>query len=61
MPQHLIAIDTYGAQRVRAPASGATVSAYKIGYTTTRRDVLLSLYGSQAIDGALSGTWFGRC
>jgi hypothetical protein len=50
MPRHLIAIDTYGAQRVRTPASGATVSAYKIGYTTIGRDVLLSLYGSQALD-----------
>src|SRR5262245_14407236 len=50
MPQHLIAIDTYGAQRVRAPASGAMVSAYKIGYTTVGRSVLLSLYGSNALD-----------
>jgi hypothetical protein len=50
MPQHLIAIDSYGAQRVRAPASGTMVSAYKIGYTTIGRDVLLSLYGSQALD-----------
>lgn len=44
MPSHLMAIDTYGAQRVRAPASGATVSAYKIGYTTIVRDVFLSLW-----------------
>jgi hypothetical protein len=50
MPSNLIAVDTYGAQRVRAPASGAMVSAYKIGYTTIGRNVLLSLYGSQAID-----------
>jgi hypothetical protein len=50
MPTHLIAIDSYGSQRVRAPASGAMVSAYKIGYTTIGRDVLLSLYGSQALD-----------
>lgn len=50
MPQHLIAIDTYGAQRVRAPASGTIVSAYKIGYTTLGRDVLLNLYGSHALD-----------
>jgi hypothetical protein len=46
MPSHLIAIDTYGAQCVRAPASGAMVSAYKIGYTTVGRNILLSLYGS---------------
>ena len=50
MPSHLIAVDTYGAQRVRAPASGAVVSAYKIGYTTVGRNVLLSLYGSKALD-----------
>jgi hypothetical protein len=50
MPSPLIAIDTYGAQRVRAPASNAMVSAYKIGYTTVGRNVLLSLYGSQALD-----------
>jgi hypothetical protein len=50
MPTHLIAIDSYGSQRVRAPASGAIVSAYKVGYTTIGRDVLLSLYGSQALD-----------
>src|SRR5687767_11348573 len=50
MPSHLIAVDTYGAQRVRAPASDAMVGAYKIDYTTIGRDVLLSLYGSQALD-----------
>ena len=50
MPSHLIAVDTYGAQRVRAPASGTMVSAYKIGYTTIGRNVLLSLYGSKALD-----------
>lgn len=47
---HLICIETYGSQRVRAPVSGALVSAYKIGYSTLGRDVLLSLYGSQALD-----------
>src|SRR5688572_13264017 len=50
MSQNLICIETYGAQRVRAPVSGTMVSAYKIGYTTIGRDVLLSLYGSQALD-----------
>jgi hypothetical protein len=45
---HVIALHTYGSQRVRAP-SGATVSAYKIGYAVGR-DVLLSLYGTSAQD-----------
>lgn len=49
-PPYLIAIETYGSQRVRAPASGAMVSAYKIGYSTIGRAVLLALYGSRALD-----------
>jgi len=56
-PLHLIAIETYGSQRVRAPASGAIakltegmVSAFKIGYSTVGRAVLLDLYGSRALD-----------
>ena len=47
---HLIAVETYGSQRVRAPASGAMVSAYKIGFSTVGRAVLLALYGSRALD-----------
>lgn len=42
---HMITVETYGSQRVRAPASGAMVSAYKIGYTTIGKQVLLALYG----------------
>ena len=49
-PPHLIAVETYGSQRVRAPASGAMVSAHKIGYSTVGRVVLLTLYGSCALD-----------
>ena len=32
------------------PSSGAMVSAYKIGYSTVGRTVLLALYGSRALD-----------
>ena len=49
MPHHLIAIETYGAKGVTGPSVGK-VSAYKIGYTTCGRDVLLALYGSDAVD-----------
>ena len=46
----LIAIHTYGSQRVSDPRGGRTVSAYKIGYTGAGRDALLMLYGDQARD-----------
>ncbi len=46
----IISLETYGSQRVRAPASGAMISAYKIGYSTLGRAVLLALYGSRALD-----------
>ena len=49
MPHHIIAVETYGAQRVKRP-SGERVSAHKIGYSTCGRDVLLALYGEQAQD-----------
>jgi len=49
-PLYMIAVDSYGSQRVRAPASGAMVSAFKIGYSTVGRAVLLALYGSRALD-----------
>ena len=50
MNAHIIAVDTYGAQRVTAPQTGKTVSAYKIGYTTAVTAVLLALYGENARD-----------
>ena len=49
MTPHLVAVETYGSSRVKAQ-TGQTVSAQKIGYTTCGRDVLLALYGSDAVD-----------
>jgi hypothetical protein len=48
--QHIIAVDTYGAQRVTDPHTGKTVSAYKLGYTSAVTAVLLALYGAKARD-----------
>lgn len=48
--QHIIAVDTYGAQRIRHPQTGKTVSAYKLGYTSAVMPVLLTLYGENAHD-----------
>ncbi len=50
MNTHIIAVDTYGAQRVTAPQTGKLVSAYKLGYTTAVTVVLLALYGENARD-----------
>ncbi len=50
MSAHIIAVDTYGVQRVTAPQTGKLVSAYKIGYTTAVTAVLLALYGEDARD-----------
>lgn len=50
MNAHIIAVDTYGAQRVTAPQTGKLVSAYKLGYTTAVTAVLLALYGEKARD-----------
>ena len=50
MNAHIIAVDTYGAQRVTAPQTSKTVSAYKMGYTTAVTTVLLALYGEKARD-----------
>lgn len=50
MNMHIIAVDTYGAQRVTAPQTGKLVSAYKMGYTTAVTAVLLALYGENARD-----------
>lgn len=46
----IIAVDTYGAQRVTAPQTGKIVSAYKMGYTSGVTAVLLALYGTNARD-----------
>jgi hypothetical protein len=50
MSAHIIAVDTYGAQRVTAPQTGKTVSAYKMGYTSAVTAVILALYGEKARD-----------
>src|SRR5690606_16123464 len=43
-------VDTYGAQRIKHPSTGKTVSAYKLGYTSAVMPVLLALYGENARD-----------
>ena len=50
MNAHIIAVDTYGAQRVTAPQTGKRVSAYKLGYTSAVSAVLLALCGERARD-----------
>lgn len=50
MSAHIIAVDTYGAQRVTAPQTGKTVSAYKMGYTSAVTAVILALYGEKVRD-----------
>jgi hypothetical protein len=47
---HILAIHTYGSQRVKAPGTNQTVSAYKIGYSSATCEVLLVLYGAKARD-----------
>ncbi len=47
---NLIAIDTYGSQRVKHPHTGQRVSAYKMGYSSAASVVLLALYGDKARD-----------
>jgi hypothetical protein len=50
MSAHIIAVDTYGAQRVTDPTTDKLVSAHKLGYTTAVTAVLLALYGANARD-----------
>ncbi len=50
MAHHIIAISTYGSQRVKHPRTGQKVSAYKLGYTNAASAVLLVLYRDQAQD-----------
>ncbi|MFQ3658736.1 MAG: hypothetical protein SNJ54_07305 [Anaerolineae bacterium] len=47
---HILAVHTYGAQRVKVPNTNQTVSAYKIGYTSAACETLLALYGTKARD-----------
>lgn len=50
MADLIIAIDTYGSQRVTDPQRGQTISAYKMGYTNATSAILLELYGTKARD-----------
>jgi len=47
---HILAVQTYGSQRVKLPGTNQTVSAYKIGYTSAACETLLALYGAKARD-----------
>jgi hypothetical protein len=47
---HIIAVHTYGSQRVKHPTTKQVVSAYKIGYTSAACEVLLALYEAKARD-----------
>jgi hypothetical protein len=47
---HILAVHTYGSQRVKARGANQTVSAYKIGYTSAACETLLVLYGAKARD-----------
>ncbi|MEZ4666536.1 MAG: hypothetical protein R3E39_01230 [Anaerolineae bacterium] len=48
--QHILAVHTYGSQRVKRPGTNQMVSAYKIGYSSAACGVLLALYGTKARD-----------
>jgi hypothetical protein len=50
LEQVILAIPTYGSQRVKSPRTNQIVSAYKLGYTSAARDVLLAIFGDQAED-----------
>lgn len=47
---HVLAVHTYGSQRVQHPQANQTLSAYKIGYSSAACDVLLALYRAKARD-----------
>jgi hypothetical protein len=47
---HILAVHTYGSQRVKHPTTHQMVSAYKIGYTSAACETLLALYGTKARD-----------
>ncbi|MDX2139462.1 MAG: hypothetical protein SF123_15365, partial [Chloroflexota bacterium] len=48
--QHILAVHTYGSQRVKHPMTNQKVSAYKLGYSSAACEVLLALYGTKARD-----------
>ncbi len=45
---HILAVHTYGSQRVKNPRTKNTVSTYKIGYSSGACETLLTLYGAKA-------------
>ncbi|MEP6987711.1 MAG: hypothetical protein ABI970_19065, partial [Chloroflexota bacterium] len=47
---HILAVHTYGSQRVKNPRTKNTVSAYKIGYSSAACETLLTLFGAKARD-----------
>ncbi len=47
---HILAVHTYGSQRVKNPQTKSMVSAYKIGYSSAACETLLTLYGAKARD-----------
>ena len=47
---HILAIHTYGSQRMKHPQTKQMVSAYKIGYSSAACETLLTLYGAKARD-----------
>jgi len=48
--QHILAVHTYGSQRVKQPRTNQMVSAYKIGYSSAACETLLALYGVKGRD-----------
>ena len=50
MASIIIAIASYGSQRVKHPYTKQMISAYKMGYSSAASAVLLALYGTQARD-----------
>jgi len=47
---HILAVHTYGSQRVKQPGTNQMVSAHKIGYSSAACETLLALYGAKARD-----------
>ena len=47
---HILAVHTYGSQRVKLPGTNQMVSAHKIGYSSAACEVLLALYETKARD-----------
>lgn len=49
MTEKVIAITTYGSQRVKSPFTGQMISAYKMGYTSAASTILLDLLNGQDV------------